>query len=140
MSDIIQAKTELAALLDPVASVRIGRAALETTSATLPVITLWSTSDNPATDQGYHATQHTRQMTLEYKTAATATYDEDLDAALRSIRLALKPPIGEPILPHATAVRETGARFFHPEISDTGASRIAILQITFEIDYLERLP
>lgn len=134
MSDIILARAELAALLTPIAPVRTGRAALETTSADLPVIVLWSTDDRPAAEQGYAATQHTRPVTVECKITATDDYDDELDNALRAIRQALKPPIGGAVLPSATAVRETGARFFHP----ADGSEIAVLQITLEIDYLER--
>lgn len=139
MSDIALARAELVARLTPMAPVRTGRAALETTSAALPVIVLWSTGDSPAADQGYGAPLYTRQLTLEYKTSASAAYDDDLDAALSAVRAALKPVLGESLLPHAIALRETSARFYAPDISDTGVSRIAVLQITFEIDYLERL-
>ena len=138
MSDISLARTELVALLTPIASVRTGRAALETTSATLPVITLWSTSDVPATDQGYAAPAYTRTVLLEYKAAASATYDADLDAVLRRIRLAIKPPIGGPPLDHALAIRETAVRFFAPDLTQNSGD-IAVMQITLEIDYLERL-
>lgn len=140
MSDATLARQELAALLTAIAPVRTGRAALETTSATLPVIVLWSTGDGPATEQGYAARKHTRTLSLEYKTAASATYDDDLDGVLHAIRAALNPAIGEPALPHAMALRETGTRFFAPAIGEQGASNIAALQITFEYDYLERLP
>ncbi|HOX59647.1 MAG TPA: hypothetical protein PLC99_22425 [Verrucomicrobiota bacterium] len=138
MSDSALARAELVVRLTPIAPVRTGRAALETTSATLPVIVLWSTGDQPSPDQGYAAPLYTRQLSLEYKTTASAAYDDDLDAALSAIRAALKPALGASLLPHAIALRETSARFFAPDISDTGASRIAVLQITFEIDYLER--
>lgn len=138
MSDIITARGELAALLTPIAPVRTGRAALETTSATLPVITLWSTADAPAADQGYAAPAYTRTTILEYKSAATATYDADLDDVLRRIRQALKPAIGSPPLSHALAIRETVVRFFAPDPTQSSGDTAA-MQVTFEIDYLERL-
>lgn len=138
MSDIALARAELAALLTPIAPVRTGRAALETTSATLPAITLWSTGDQPAADQGYAAPAYTRTTVLEYKAAATATYDADLDAALRRVRQALKPTIGSPPLNHALAIRETAVRFFAPDPTQP-AGDTAVMQVTFEIDYLERL-
>lgn len=139
MSDIALARAELAALLTPIAPVLTGRAALETTSAALPVITIWDISDSPAQPQNYGATQHTRQLTAEYKAIASADYDAALDAALHDIRVALKPPIGKSVLSHATAIRETAVRFFAPAITEQGASSIASLQISYEVDYLERL-
>lgn len=139
MSDAALARQELAALLTAIAPVRTGRAALETTSATLPVITLWNTGETQATDQGYGAPAYTRSLTLEYKATASAAYDDALDTVLRAIRLALKPPLGGSPLTHALALRETSVRFFAPDLSQ-GGSEIAVLQITFEIDYLERLP
>lgn len=138
-SDIALARAELAALLTTIAPVLTGRAALETTSATLPVITIWDISDSPAQQQGYATTQHTRQLTAEYKAVASADYDADLDEVLHDIRAALKPTLGESVLPHATAIRETAVRFFAPAITEAGASSIAALQISFEIDYLERI-
>lgn len=138
MSDITLARAELVALLTPIAPVRTGRAALETTSATLPVIVLWSTDESRAEDQGYGAIAYTRSLTLEYKVTASAAYDDDLDAVLRNVRLVLKPPMGGSPIQHAVAVRETSARFFAPDFSQ-GGSEIAVLQMTFEIDYLERL-
>lgn len=140
MSDIALARAELVALLTPIAPVRTGRNALETTSAPLPVIVLWSNEDRPVEqqEQGYMASAYTRPINLEYQCTASAAYDDDLDAVLRSVRLALKPRIGGSPLPHAVAVRETGARFPAPALSQ-GGSVIAVLQINLEIDYLERL-
>lgn len=138
MSDIALARAELVALLSPIAPVRTGLAALETSSAALPVIVLWSTGDAPAQDQSYVVPAYTRSMSLEYKATASPVYDDDLDAVLRSIRLALKPPLGESTLTHALNIRETSVRFFAPDLSK-GGSTIAVLQMTFEIDYLERL-
>jgi hypothetical protein len=138
MSNITQARNELSALLTPIAPVRTGRAALETTSATLPIITLWNTGDSPAQDQGYSAVAYTRSLTLEYKATATAAYDDALDTVLHRIRAALKPPVNGSILPSALALRETSARFFVPDFSQGGGD-LAVLQLTFEIDYLEIL-
>lgn len=138
MSDVTLARNELADLLTHVAPVRTGLAALETTSATLPVITLWSTSEPQPVERSSFASTHTRSMTLEYKADATADYEADLNTALRAIRVALNPPLGEPPLPSVVDLRETGVRFFHPAITEQGVSRIAILQMTLELDYLER--
>ncbi|MBK8184902.1 MAG: hypothetical protein IPK63_19255 [Candidatus Competibacteraceae bacterium] len=71
----VAAIAALKVLLGTVATVRTGRDALETTSATLPVITLYSINDSRATVQEYDELIFTRQMIVEYKTAATATYD-----------------------------------------------------------------
>lgn len=138
-SDIALARAELAALLATVAPVLTGLVSLETTSATLPVITIFDIGDSPAQPQSYGVTQHTRQLTAEYKAVASADYDADMDEVLHTIRAALKPPIGKSVLPHATAIRETAVRFFAPAITERGASSICSLQISFEIDYLERL-
>lgn len=138
MSDASLAMAALATALTAVAPVRTGRAALETTSATLPVITLWSTSDEPAAEQGYGAaTQYTRTVVIEAKVFPTAAYHDALDTVLTGIRRALKPDLLNPDLlgGYATALRQTGARFFAP--ADNGA--VALLQLTLEIDYLERL-
>lgn len=138
MSDIALARAELVALLAPIAPVKTGRAALETTSATLPVMTLWSTGERLADAQGYSVPAYTRSLTVEYKAVAGTAYDDDLDAVLRQVRLALKPAIGAPPMAHALALRETAVRFFAPDLSQGGGS-IAVLQITFDLDYLERL-
>ncbi|MCP5196985.1 MAG: hypothetical protein H6974_09400 [Gammaproteobacteria bacterium] len=139
MSDATLARQEFAARLASIAPVRTGLAALETTRVDLPVFTLWNTDDRPAADQAYSAPAYTRSCTVEYKAQATATYDEDLDAVLRQVRLALKPPIGAPVLTAALALRETGVRFVHPDLAQSGSNPVAYFQITFEIDYLERL-
>lgn len=138
MSDATLARNELVDLLTQVAPVRTGLAALETTSAALPVITLWSTGEPQPVERSGFASTHTRSMTLEYKTDATADYEAGLNSALRAIRVALEPPLGEPPLHSAINLRETGVRFFHPAITEQGASRIAVLQMTLELDYLER--
>lgn len=138
MSDATSALEALATALSAVAPVRTGRAALETTSVPLPVITLWSTEDVPATEQGYGtALQYTRTVLLELKVAASETYPVDLDTALTGIRRALRPDATHqfPLAGYAVALRQTGTRFFAP--ADNGA--VAMLQLTLEIDYLERL-
>lgn len=137
MSDITLARAELVALLTPIAPVRVGLAALETTSAALPVIVLWSTGDATNNTSGFAQPERTRALTLEYKTKASATYDDALDAALSAIRSALAPSSALAALPHAIALRETSVRFFAPDLSQ-GGSNIAMLQINLEIDYLER--
>lgn len=134
MSDIKTARAELAALLTPIAPVRMGRAALETTSAELPVITLWSTGDTPTDQTAAGLAEYARALTLEYKITAADDYDDDLDDALHAIRAALRRRIGIPSLPHATDLQETSARFFAP----ADGSNIAVLQITFNLTYLER--
>lgn len=138
MSDASLAIAALADALTAVAPVRIGRAALETTSAALPVITLWSTDDSPAADSsGYGPLLYTRTLVVEAKVAATESYHSDLDDALTGIRRALQTSPGNPfpLSGYAKALRQTGVRFFAP--ADNGD--IAVLQLTLEIDYLERL-
>lgn len=138
MSDATLARIELVDALTAIAPVRTGLAALETTSATLPSIVLWSTGEAQPVERNGFASTHTRSLTLEYKIVATADYETDLDSALRAIRTALIPSMGAPPLASAIDLRETGVRFFHPAISEQGASRIAVLQMSFDLDYLER--
>jgi hypothetical protein len=137
MSDATLAMADLAAKLAAVAPVRMGRAALETTSAGLPVITIWSTPDRPSDDQGYGRNrQYTRAVTIEMKVAATDTYDAVLDNALSAIRQSLTTELrdGSPLSGYATAIREGTATFFAP--GDNGET--AAIQVTLEFDYLER--
>jgi hypothetical protein len=136
MSNLTTARNALTALLATIAPVRTGRPALETTSAALPCIVLWSTGDAPTADQYYDAPAYTRSLTIEYQTLAGVAYDDDLDTVLRNLRLALHPVIGGTALTGALAVRETSARFFAPDLTQ-GGSRIAMLQLTLDIDYLE---
>ena len=134
MSNITLAIAALATALGAVATVRTGRAALETTSATLPVITLVSLSDGRATDQDYDAWTYTRRAVIEYKVAATATYPTTLDTALQAIRAVLVPAIdGTWLGGYALALRDAGVTFLHPEPNGTDAA----LQISIEIDYSE---
>ena len=130
---ISSAIAELAARLGTVASVRIGRAALETTSAQLPVITLWSTRDQMAADLVYDWPNHTRTLVVEYKgDGAAADYHEGLDSALASMRALLVPDAdGEWLGGAALSVRRQGATFFHPG----NGSEVAAVQLTIEIDY-----
>lgn len=137
MSDATLALAALATKLRPVAAVRTGRAALETTSAELPVITIWSTDDRPAEDQGYgYALQFTRAVTIECKLAATSAYHDALDTILTAVRRALREDLmsGSPLSGYATALRQNAARFFAP----ADGSDIAVVQVTLEFDYLER--
>lgn len=137
MSDATLALADLATKLKTVAAVRTGRAALETTSADLPVITIWSTEDRPAEDQGYgYALQFTRAVTIECKQAATSAYHDALDTILTAVRRALRDDLmsGSPLSGYATALRQNAARFFAP----ADGSDIAVVQVTLEFDYLER--
>lgn len=137
MSDATLALVDLATKLQTVAAVRTGRAALETTSADLPVITIWSIEDRPANDQGYgYALQFTRAVTIECKLAATSAYHDALDTILTAVRRALRADLmsGSPLAGYATALRQNAARFFAP----ADGSDIAVVQVTLEFDYLER--
>ena len=137
MSDATLALADLAAKLAVVAPVRAGRAALETTSVDLPVITIWSTEDRPADDQGYgYAVQFTRSVTIECTLTATPAYHDALDTVLTAIRRALREDLmsGSPLSGYATALRQNAARFFAP----AEGSGIAVVQVTLEFDYLER--
>jgi len=137
MSNATLALADLATSLTAVAPVLTGRAALETTSADLPVITIWSTDDRPAEDQGYgYALQFTRAVTIECKLAATSAYHDALDTILTAVRRALREDLmsGSPLSGYATALRQNAARFFAP----ADGSEIAVVQVTLEFDYLER--
>lgn len=127
----------LATKLAAAAPVRTGRAALETTSADLPVITLRSLSDAPATDQIYDDASHTRRIGIEYicNVSSIAAYHETLDDALLAIRAVMIPDAitGAWLGGYALMVRYTGAQFIHP--ADNGGD--AVVQITLEFDYLE---
>ena len=134
MSKITSALAALATALGAVATVRVGRAALETTSATLPVITLVSLNDGRAGEQDYDTWTYTRRAVIEYKVAAATTYPATLDAALKAIRALLGPAAtGAWLGGHARDLRETGVTFLHPEPHGTDAA----LQISIEIDYSE---
>lgn len=140
MSNITLARAELAALLASVAPVRTGLAALETTSADLPVITIGSNSgDTVSPDQDYgDSVAYDRVLTVEYKAHASATYSDDLDDVLSAIREKLKSPDGDPAIPHARNVRVTGSRVIDPSFSRGGSSPpIAVLQVIVEIEYLD---
>mgnify|MGYP000906930145 FL=1 len=136
MSNATLALADLATSLTAVAPVLTGRAALETTSADLPVITIWSTEDRPTEDPDYgYPLQFTRTATIECKIAATATYHTALDTTLTAIRQVLRTEIlsGAPLGGYATALRQNGARFFAP----AEGSEIAVLQVAIELDWLE---
>lgn len=137
MSNIILARNELATLLSAIAPVRIGRAALETTSADLPVITLANTAETVSQDQEYgDDVICLRTVTAEYKVIASSSYDDDLSDVLSAVRAKMKSSDGNPVIPHALSIKNTGARFIAPDFS-RGGSAIAELQIVFEIEYLD---
>jgi hypothetical protein len=132
----MSAKAAIAALKVQLATVyttRTGRAALETTTATLPVITIYSTGDARAADQDYSDLTFTRRLTVETKIAATSTYDDTLDDALAAIRAVIQPDAltGAWWGGNALRVEETSAAFFAPAPN----SNEAVLQITLEFDY-----
>ena len=60
------AMRSLVTKLGTVATTVTGRSALETTSATLPVIAVRSLGDAPAADQVYDDATHTRRVGMEY--------------------------------------------------------------------------
>ena len=134
MSDATLAIADLANKLAVVGEVRVGRAALETTTAVLPVVSIWSTEDRPAADQSYCAPAYTRALTVEVKIKADAAFGDALDGVLTALRAALKPVIGQPPLQGALALREIAARFYAP--ADNGD--VAVVTVQFELDYLER--
>lgn len=130
------AKSAIAALktqLETVYPVLRGRAALETTSATLPIITLYSTGDSRAADQDYSDLTFTRRLTIEVKITATSAYDDTLDDVLSAIRETIVPDslTGEWWGGNALRVQETSATFFAPAPN----SNEAVLQINLEFDY-----
>ena len=133
-SNATLAMSALATKLAAVATVRQNRAALETTSATLPIITLVSQSDTRAGEQDYDKWLYTRRAVIEYKIAATSIYQTSLDDALKAIRAALVPDTGGIWLSgYAQDLRDTGATFYHP--ADNGSD--CALQVNIEFDYLE---
>jgi len=132
----MSAKAALAALKGQLATVYptlTGRPALETTSATLPVLTIYSTGDARAADQDYDDLTFTRRLTVECKIAATATYDDVLDDALTALRAAIQPDAadGEWWGGNALRVQETSIAFFAPAPN----SNEAVLQMNLEFDY-----
>lgn len=132
----MSAKAAIAALKAQLATIyttRTGRAALETTSATLPVITVYSTGDARAADQDYSDLTFTRRLAIEVKIAATATYDSVLDDALAAIRAVIDQDAltGAWWGGNALRVQETSAAFFAPAPN----SNEAVLQINLEFDY-----
>ncbi len=132
----MSAKAAIAALKVQLATVYTtltGRPALETTSATLPVITVYSTGDSRAADQDYSDLTFTRRLTIEVKIAATATYDSVLDDALAAIRAVIDQDAltGAWWGGNSLRVQETNAAFFAPAPN----SNEAFLQINLEFDY-----
>lgn len=135
MSDASLAMADLATKLGSVATVRVGLAATETTSAALPVITIWSTNDAPVDGNQGRGHEYTRTLVIEYK-AVASNFGDGLDAALTAIRNAIKTELASSVSlsGYANQLRQTGARFFAPADN----SDIAIVQVTLEFDYLER--
>lgn len=135
MSDATLAIADLASKLASVATVRVGLAATETTSATLPVITIWSTNDAPIDVNQGRGHEYTRTVVLEYKAVADK-FGDGLDNALTAIRNAIKTELVSSVSlsGYANQLRQTSARFFAP--ADNGDT--AIVQVTLEFDYLER--
>ena len=135
MSDASLAIADLASKLASVASVRVGLAALETTSAELPAITIWSTNDTPVDGNQGRGHEYTRTVIIEYK-AVAASFGDGLDTALTAIRRAIRTELVSSVSlsGYANQLRQTGARFFAPAPNgDT-----AIVQVTLDFDYLER--
>lgn len=134
MSDIQTAMTAIVTRLAGVVPVRTGRTALASSDRTLPSAVMWFASDRPAEGNGYARPVYTREITLEVQIAAGDDYPTELDSMLRQVRQALRPLVDGPVLPTALSLRETGARFFDP--ADNGDA--AVLQISYEVDYLDR--
>lgn len=134
MSDASLALADLASKLAGVGEVRTGLAVLETTSADLPVVSIWSTEDRPSAEQNYCAPAYTRAFTVEVKLLADDAFGDAMDSVLTAIRTALKPVIGQSPLSSALALRETSARFYAP--ADNG--NVAVVTVQYELDYLER--
>lgn len=138
MSDATLALAELVEKLAAVGTVRVGRAALETTTADLSggqrIVSVWSTEDRPAADQVYGTPAYTRSVTVEVKVAAGNAYGDTLDTVLSAVRHALKPGIEYLPLQVALDLRERGAQFFAP----AGHGEAAVVTLQYEIDYLER--
>ncbi len=129
---VTEALSALALKLAAVAPVRTGRGALETTSAALPVITVWSRSDALAAEQDYDYPTYARSAVIEYKASAGDDYQPALDAALVAIRAALEPDAdGRWLGGSALMLRQEGATFSHPV--DGGDA--AVIQISITLDY-----
>lgn len=132
----MSAKAAIAALKVQLATVYTtltGRDALATTSATLPVLTVYSTGDSRAADQDYDNLTFTRRLVIEAKITASTTYDVVLDDTLAAIRAVIKPDTGTGAWwgGHALRVQETNTTFVAPEPNGD----VAILQINLEFDY-----
>lgn len=128
---------DLVTKLGAVGAVRAGRAALETTSADLPIITVRSLSDQPANDQTYDDRAYTRRVGIEalINVSDTNAYHEALDDRLQTIRAAIIPDAvtGLWLGGYALMVRESGVTIQHP--ADNGG--VAVLQLVFEFDYFD---
>lgn len=135
MSDATLARQTLVGILQTVvATVRSESAALETTSADLPVLTVFTQSDEPASDASPGSYRYTRTLVAELKIAATADYETQLDTYLAAIRKALYPKPRSLILEgHAHKLTVGAARLLEPKPQD----RTAILQLQISYDYRE---
>jgi len=128
---------DLVTKLGTVGTVRTGRAALETTSADLPVMTVRSLGDDPAAEQIYDDRSYTRRVGIEalINVSATAAYHEALDDRLQAIRAVIIPDAVTRLWlgGYALNVRETGSNLLHPDDN----SGMAAVQVTLEFDYLD---
>lgn len=132
MSNATSALTALATKLAAICETRVGRAALETTSATLPVITLLSQGDQAGNDQNYGVLLYTRRVIVEYKAQATDTYHSSMDDALVALRAKIvQDTDGTWLSGYAMDVRETQAAFLHPDVGGD----CFVIQLTLELDY-----
>jgi hypothetical protein len=123
--------------LGTVGTVRTGRAALETTSADLPVMTVRSLGDAPAAKQIYDDRSYTRRVGIEavLDVSTTAAYHEALDDRLSAIRAVIIPDAitGVWLGGYALMVRENSARWLYPADN----SGLAVMQVELEFDYLD---
>lgn len=135
MSDATLARQTLIGLLQTVvADVRSERAALETTSAELPVMTVFTQSDDPVSDELPGRYRYTRSVIVELKIAASADYETQLDTYLAAIRKALYPKPRSMILGgYAHKITVGSARIVAPGPQD----QTAILQLQISYDYRE---
>lgn len=133
-SNASRALASLATKMSTIATVRTGRSALETTSATLPVITIASQTDARMAEQVYDEIIYVRRVLIEYKCKALDDYQTTMDNALQQIRRQLMADAGDQWLGgYALALRETGATFYHPAESGSDAA----IQVAVEFDYFD---
>lgn len=122
-----------------IANIRSERAALETTSAPLPVLTVFSQNDGPSPNEdGKNQSRYRfrRQLVAELKIAMSDDYETQLESYLSAMRASLFVMQREfPLSGHALDVASGEARFLIPEPE----SRTASLQLSIYFDYLERV-